>query len=194
MYGAMNWFDLSAAACGEMVFELIARARRAADAGDRDARLHRHPHRHRRRSTTRTSRRARSTSAGSASRPASTRRRSRAASSTATTSARLKLFGAVLQPDATRSDAAHRHASTSTSSWPRECGGTYEDTEGLINLPLTVKDIHGGRVLQGERPRRLARQHAIEGRRRRQRHRQGVRRRRPQERVGLQRARRRLDD
>ena len=23
----------------------------------------------------------------------------------------------------------------------RECGGTYEDTEGLINLPLTVKDI-----------------------------------------------------
>ena len=23
----------------------------------------------------------------------------------------------------------------------RECGGTYEDTEGLVNLPLTVKDI-----------------------------------------------------
>jgi phosphoesterase RecJ-like protein len=22
-----------------------------------------------------------------------------------------------------------------------DCGGTYEDTEGLINLPLTVKDI-----------------------------------------------------
>ena len=22
-----------------------------------------------------------------------------------------------------------------------ECGGTYEDTEGLVNLPLTVKDI-----------------------------------------------------
>jgi phosphoesterase RecJ-like protein len=23
----------------------------------------------------------------------------------------------------------------------QECGGTYEDTEGLINLPLTVKEI-----------------------------------------------------
>src|SRR4029078_13695419 len=23
----------------------------------------------------------------------------------------------------------------------KQCGGTYEDTEGLINLPLTVKDI-----------------------------------------------------
>ena len=47
MYGALNWFDLSAAACGEMVFDLVARAGRAADAGDRDARLHRDPHRHR---------------------------------------------------------------------------------------------------------------------------------------------------
>ena len=47
MYGALNWFDLSAAACGEMVFDLIARARRAADAGNRDARLRRDPDRHR---------------------------------------------------------------------------------------------------------------------------------------------------
>jgi phosphoesterase RecJ-like protein len=23
----------------------------------------------------------------------------------------------------------------------RECGGTYEDTEGIVNLPLTVKEI-----------------------------------------------------
>jgi len=23
----------------------------------------------------------------------------------------------------------------------RECGGTYEDTEGIVNLPLSVKDI-----------------------------------------------------
>ena len=27
------------------------------------------------------------------------------------------------------------------SSWRSDCGGTYEDTEGLINLPLTVKEI-----------------------------------------------------
>ena len=32
MYGALNWFDESAAACGEMVFDVIERARRAADA------------------------------------------------------------------------------------------------------------------------------------------------------------------
>ena len=47
MYGAVNWFDVSAAACGEMVFDLMRRARRAADARHRDARLHRDPDRHR---------------------------------------------------------------------------------------------------------------------------------------------------
>jgi len=53
---------------------------------------------------------------------------------------RLKLFGAVLsamQIDATGQIAIvyldHQMA--------REAGGTYEDTEGLINLPLTVKEI-----------------------------------------------------
>ncbi len=25
----------------------------------------------------------------------------------------------------------------------RECGGTYDDTEGIVNLPLTVKEIAG---------------------------------------------------
>ena len=47
MYGAINWFDVSAAACGEMVFDLVRRARRAADHGDRDAHLRGDPHRHR---------------------------------------------------------------------------------------------------------------------------------------------------
>ena len=47
MYGALNWHDESAAACGEMVFDLIQRARRAADARDRDAHLPRDPDRHR---------------------------------------------------------------------------------------------------------------------------------------------------
>src|SRR6476620_2664815 len=47
----------------------------------------------------------------------------------------------------------------------------------------------GGRVLQGSRPRRLAREHAVERRDRRQRRRQGVRRRWTQECLGMQRAR-----
>src|SRR5262249_52948776 len=53
---------------------------------------------------------------------------------------RLRLFGAVLsamQIDQTGQIAIiyldHEMA--------REAGGTYEDTEGVINLPLTVKDI-----------------------------------------------------
>src|SRR5207237_4535091 len=53
---------------------------------------------------------------------------------------RLKLFGAVLsamQIDPTARigivDLDHEMA--------REAGGTYEDNQGLINLPLTVKEI-----------------------------------------------------
>ena len=53
---------------------------------------------------------------------------------------RLKLFGAVL------SDMElDRHRPVATVYVDRalaaRCGGTYDDTEGLINLPLTVKEI-----------------------------------------------------
>ena len=37
--------------------------------------------------------------------------------------------------------AAGSPPSTSITSWRDDCGGTYDDTEGLINLPLTVKEI-----------------------------------------------------
>ena len=47
LYGAVNWFDDRAAACGEMVFDVIARARRAAHRRDRHAPLPRDPDRHR---------------------------------------------------------------------------------------------------------------------------------------------------
>ena len=53
---------------------------------------------------------------------------------------KLKLFGAVLhgmQIDAT----GHIAILYIDHEMAREAGGTYEDTEGLINLPLTVKDI-----------------------------------------------------
>ena len=46
MYGALNWFDESAAACGEMVFDVIRGLRRAAQPRDRHAHLPRDPDRH----------------------------------------------------------------------------------------------------------------------------------------------------
>jgi bifunctional oligoribonuclease and PAP phosphatase NrnA len=53
---------------------------------------------------------------------------------------RLKLFGAVLS--AMQIDATGRIAIVYLDhEMARSAGGTYEDTEGLINLPLTVKEI-----------------------------------------------------
>jgi len=53
---------------------------------------------------------------------------------------RLKLFGAVLS--AMQIDQTGRIAIVYLDhEMAREAGGTYEDTEGLINLPLTVKEI-----------------------------------------------------
>jgi len=53
---------------------------------------------------------------------------------------RLKLFGAVLS--SMQIDATGRIAIVYLDhEMARAAGGTYEDTEGLINLPLTVKEI-----------------------------------------------------
>jgi bifunctional oligoribonuclease and PAP phosphatase NrnA len=53
---------------------------------------------------------------------------------------RLKLFGAVLS--AMQIDQSGRIAIVYLDhEMARSAGGTYEDTEGLINLPLTVKEI-----------------------------------------------------
>ena len=48
-------------------------------------------------------------------------------------------------------------------------GGTYEDTEGLINLPLTVRDIRGVGFLQGAGADRVPGEPALQGRHRRRR-------------------------
>jgi phosphoesterase RecJ-like protein len=68
---------------------------------------------------------------------------------------RLKLFGAVLS--AMQIDATGRIAIVYLDhEMAREAGGTYEDTEGLINLPLTVKEIQAVvffKQLDGERYR-----------------------------------------
>jgi phosphoesterase RecJ-like protein len=53
---------------------------------------------------------------------------------------RLKLFGAVLSD--MQIDASARIAIVYLDhEMARQAGGTYEDTEGIINLPLTVKEI-----------------------------------------------------
>jgi phosphoesterase RecJ-like protein len=53
---------------------------------------------------------------------------------------RLKLFGAVLTK--MELDRSGRVATVYVDQkLARDCGGTYEDTEGIVNLPLTVKDI-----------------------------------------------------
>jgi phosphoesterase RecJ-like protein len=53
---------------------------------------------------------------------------------------RLKLFGAVL--GAMQIDQSGRIAIVYVDhEMARQAGGTYEDTEGLVNLPLTVKEI-----------------------------------------------------
>ena len=43
-------------------------------------------------------------------------------------------------------------------------GGTYDDTEGLINFPLTVKDVQAVAFFKESGARRLARQPALQGR------------------------------
>jgi phosphoesterase RecJ-like protein len=53
---------------------------------------------------------------------------------------RLKLFGAVLR--GMQLDAAGQVATlTVDEQLLADCGATYDDTDGLINLPLTVKGI-----------------------------------------------------
>ena len=53
---------------------------------------------------------------------------------------RLKLFGAVL--NVMEVDRSGRIAALHVDhEMTRTAGGTYEDTEGIVNLPLTVKDI-----------------------------------------------------
>jgi len=55
---------------------------------------------------------------------------------------RLKLFGAVLS--GMQLDPSSRVATVCVDrKLTGETGGTYEDTEGVVNLPLTVKEIEG---------------------------------------------------
>lgn len=139
MYGAMNWFDLSAAACGEMVFELVEAlgvpltfeiathvyVAILTDTGSF----------HFSNITPRTFEICRRCMEAGVDPPAVARR-----VFDSNNLGRLKLFGAVLSK--MQLDETGRIAFVYVDQQlARECGGTYEDTEGLINLPLTVKEI-----------------------------------------------------
>ena len=138
-YGALNWFDLSAAACGEMVFELVAELgvpltfeiathvyiAILTDTGSF----------HYSSISPRTFDICRQCMEAGVSPPYVAR-----SIFDSNNLGRLKLFGAVLSK--MQLDATGRIATVYVDqALATECGGTYEDTEGLINLPLTVKDI-----------------------------------------------------
>jgi bifunctional oligoribonuclease and PAP phosphatase NrnA len=138
-FGALNWFDGTAAACGEMVFELIAELgvpltpeiathiyiAILTDTGSF----------HYSRISPRTFDICRRCVEAGIDPPAIAR-----AIFDSNNLGRLKLFGAVLSK--MELDATGRVATVYVDQkLARECGGTYEDTEGIVNLPLTVKEI-----------------------------------------------------
>jgi phosphoesterase RecJ-like protein len=139
MYGALNWFDVSAAACGEMVFELIRElgvplgpeiathvyVAILTDTGSF----------HYSNITPRTFDICRQCVEAGVNPQAIAR-----SIFDSNNLGRLKLFGAVLSR--MQLDSTGRIAVVYVDrQLARECGGTYDDTEGLINLPLTVKEI-----------------------------------------------------
>ena len=139
MYGALNWFDISAAACGEMVFDLI---RELAVPLSPEMATHIYVailtdtgSFHYSSISPRTFDICRQCVEAGVDPPAVAR-----SIFDSNNLGRLKLFGAVLSR--MELDGTGRLATLSVDHrLADECGGTYEDTEGLINLPLTVKEI-----------------------------------------------------
>ena len=139
MYGALNWFDVSAAACGEMVFDLVGELgvpltyeiavhiyiTILTDTGSF----------HYSAISPRTFDICRQCMEAGVDPPKVAR-----AIFDSNSLARLRLFGAVL--NAMELDPSGRVATLYVDERLTDAvGATYEDTEGLINLPLTVKDI-----------------------------------------------------
>jgi phosphoesterase RecJ-like protein len=139
MFGAVNWFDLSAAACGEMVYDVI----RALDVPltfeiathiyitiltDTGSFHYSHI-------TPRTFDICRQCMEAGVDPPTVARN-----IFDNNHLGRLKLYGAVL--NRMQLDSSGRIATLYVDeAMTRATGATYEDTEGLSNLPLTVKDI-----------------------------------------------------
>ena len=139
MYGALNWFDLSAAACGEMVFDLI----QALDVPvTREIATHVYVavltdtgSFHYSNITPRTFEVARQCTAAGIN-PAAIAR----AVYDSNKIGRLKLFRAVL--NGMQLDATERVATLFvTREMAAASGATYEDTEGLVNFPLSAREV-----------------------------------------------------
>ena len=138
-FGALNWIDLSAAACGEMVFDLIV-----ALGTPVTAEIATHIYLtiltdtgqfHFSHITPRTFDICRRCVEAGANPTAISR-----AVYDNNSLGRVRLFGAVLNE--MRLDASGRVATlVMDRALTARCGGSYDDTEGLINFPLTVKDI-----------------------------------------------------
>jgi phosphoesterase RecJ-like protein len=139
MFGAVNWFDLSAAACGEMVFDLV---RELGVPLTHDIALHVYiailtdtGSFHYSNITPRTFDISRWCVEAGVDAPAVAR-----SVYDNNSLGRLKLFGAVLSR--MQLDPGGRLAILAVDQQlAADCGGTYDDTEGLINQPLTVKHI-----------------------------------------------------
>ncbi len=139
MYGAMNWLDLTAAACGEMVFELV---RELGVALTREIATHVYiailtdtGSFHYSHISPRTFDICRQCVEAGVDPPAVAR-----AIFDSNHLGRLRLFGAVLNQ--MRLDPTGRIATLFVDeALIASCGSTYEDTDGLNNLPLTVKEM-----------------------------------------------------
>ena len=139
MYGALNWFDVSAAACGEMVFDLV---RELGAPLTKEVATHVYiailtdtGSFHYSSISPRTFDICRQCVEAGVDPPWVAR-----SIFNSNNLGRLKLFGAVLSQ--MELDPTGRLATVYVDQkLATDCGGTYEDTEGLINLPLTVKEI-----------------------------------------------------
>ncbi len=139
MFGAVNWFDSTAAACGEMVFDLIktlgVRLTTEIATHVYVAILTDTGSFHYSSISPRTFDICRQTLEAGID-PVNIARTVFDSNNIG----RLRLFGAVLS--SIQLDASGRLAIIYLDrEMARRCGGTYDDTEGLINLPLTVKEI-----------------------------------------------------
>ena len=179
-YGAINWFDAGAAACGEMVFTVvealgvtltpeIATHIYIAILTDTGGFHFSHI-------TPRTFEICRRCNEAGAEPEAIAR-----AVYDSSTMGRLRLMGAVLH-NLEFEGGGRAAVAALTLKLLQETGATHEDADGLINIPLDGQRHSGRRVLQGDRARQLPHQPALEGRRRRESRRERLRRRRPQER------------
>jgi phosphoesterase RecJ-like protein len=138
-FGALNWIDLTAAACGEMVFDLIVALEAPLTPAIAthiyltiltDTGQFHYSH-----VTPRTFEICRRCVEAGAD-PTALARTIYDNNSLG----RVRLFGAVL--NGMELDASGRIATLVVDrALAANCGGTYDDTEGLINFPLTVRDI-----------------------------------------------------